>query len=98
MYELEATVDMPFMTGHGSLIAPVNLEIAPEAMLVTAVVEGSHEQFARLYDRYAPLVHGILLARVPRTEVADLVQDIFLHALKKLDTLRDQTCSDPGSQ
>ena len=52
-------------------------------MLVTAVVEGNHDQFARLYDLYAPLVHGILLARVPRNEVADLVQDIFLHALKK---------------
>ena len=32
---------------------------------------------------------GILLARVPRTEVEDLVQDIFLHAFRKLATLRD---------
>jgi RNA polymerase sigma-70 factor (ECF subfamily) len=38
---------------------------------------------------YAPMVHGILLARVPRSEVDDLVQDIFLHALKKLHTLRE---------
>jgi RNA polymerase sigma-70 factor (ECF subfamily) len=34
-------------------------------------------------------VHGILLARLPRSEVEDLVQDIFLHALRKLHTLRD---------
>ncbi|MEP6637487.1 MAG: sigma-70 family RNA polymerase sigma factor [Acidobacteriota bacterium] len=94
MYEIEATVNMPFMTGHGKA-STAPLEIAPEAMLVTAVVEGSHEQFARLYDRYAPLVHGILLARVPRTEVADLVQDIFLHALKKLPTLRDRNSFGP---
>ena len=34
-------------------------------------------------------------ARVPRTEVADLVQDIFLHALKKLHTLRDRNAFGP---
>lgn len=96
MYELEATVDMPLMTGQGTpSIAPVNIELEPEAMLVTAVVEGSHDQFARLYDRYAPLVHGILLAHVPRSEVADLVQDIFLHALRKLHTLRDRNAFGP---
>ncbi|MEP6920471.1 MAG: sigma-70 family RNA polymerase sigma factor [bacterium] len=96
MYEIEATVDMPFMTGHGKAsIASLKLEIETEAILVTAVVEGSHEQFARLYDRYAPLVHGILLARVPRNEVADLVQDIFLHALRKLHTLRDRNAFGP---
>ena len=96
MYEAEAIADLQLMTGYRKApIAALNLEIAPEAMLVTAVVEGSHEQFARLYDRYAPLVHGILLARVPRTEVADLVQDIFLHALKKLHTLRDRNAFGP---
>jgi len=96
MYEVEAIGNMPLITGQGKLsIAQVNAEIAPEAMLVTAVVEGNRDQFARLYDLYAPLVHGILLARVPRNEVADLVQDIFLHALKKLHTLRDRTAFGP---
>lgn len=92
MYEVEAIGNMPLITGQGGFsTAQGNAEIAPEAVLVTAVVEGNHDQFARLYDLYAPLVHGILLARVPRNEVADLVQDIFLHALKKLHTLRDRT-------
>lgn len=62
-----------------------------EVSLVKAVLEGDREGFGRLYDLYAPLVHGILLARVPRTEVDDLVQDIFLHAFKKLHTLRDSS-------
>ncbi len=44
---------------------------------------------------YAPLVHGILLARVPRDEVDDLVQDIFLHALRKLHTLREAAVFGP---
>jgi RNA polymerase sigma-70 factor, ECF subfamily len=34
-------------------------------------------------------VHGILLARAPRSEVDDLVQDVFLFAWRKLDTLRE---------
>jgi RNA polymerase sigma-70 factor, ECF subfamily len=95
MYEVEA-VDMPFMTGQGKpLIARVEREITPEVILVTSVIEGNHDQFARLYDLYSPLVHGILLARVPRNEVDDLVQDIFLHALKKLHTLRDRAAFGP---
>src|SRR5207253_3104313 len=51
--------------------------------------------FGRLYEIYAPLVHGVLLARVPRDEVDDLVQDIFLHALKKLHTLRNPMAIGP---
>jgi len=66
-----------------------------EVALVNAVLEGDREGFGRLYDLYAPLVHGILLARVPRLEVEDLVQDIFLHAFKKLHTLRDSAAFGP---
>lgn len=66
-----------------------------EVALVRSVLDGDREDFGRLYDLYAPLVHGILLARVPRTEVDDLVQDIFLHAFKKLHTLRDSTAFGP---
>lgn len=60
-----------------------------EAALVGAVREGDREAFARLYELYAPLVHGILLARVPYDEVSDIVQDVFLAAFKELKGLRD---------
>jgi RNA polymerase sigma-70 factor (ECF subfamily) len=70
-------------------------EPAIEVVLVRAVLAGDRDGFARLYDLYAPLVHGILLARVPRIEVDDLVQDIFLHAFKKLHTLRDAAAFGP---
>jgi len=66
-----------------------------EAVLVRAVLEGDRDGFGKLYGLYAPLVHGILLARVPRAEVDDLVQDIFLHAFKKLHTLRDAAAFGP---
>ncbi|MCA1579477.1 MAG: sigma-70 family RNA polymerase sigma factor [Acidobacteria bacterium] len=81
-------------------LAPAAAELAPEAPpvevgLVKAALEGDRDGFGRLYDLYAPLVHGILLARVPRAEVDDLVQDIFLHAFKKLHTLRDSAAFGP---
>jgi RNA polymerase sigma-70 factor (ECF subfamily) len=64
-------------------------EPSPEAALVEAVRSGDREAFGRLYSLYAPMVHGILLARVPYREVDDLVQDVFLTALRRLNTLRD---------
>lgn len=57
--------------------------------LVTSARGGDRRAFGRLYERYAPMVHGILLARVPRSDVSDLVQDVFLQALKRLSSLRD---------
>ena len=56
---------------------------------VGAAREGDRAAFGWLYVRYFGMVHGILLARVPRTDVRDLVQDVFLTALRKLAALRD---------
>ena len=57
--------------------------------LVVSAQRGDREAFSRLYTSYAPMVHGILLARVPRDEVDDLLQDVFLTAMKRLNSLRD---------
>src|SRR5215218_5655916 len=89
-----ATADM-LLTSPQAHAAEQSQEATIEVVLVRAVLAGDREGFARLYDLYAPLVHGILLARVPRAEVADLVQDIFLHAFKKLHTLRDESAFGP---
>ena len=89
-----ATADM-LLTSPQPQAAEQAQETAVEVVLVSAVLDGDRESFARLYDLYAPLVHGILLARVPRGEVDDLVQDIFLHAFKKLHTLRDAAAFGP---
>src|SRR5689334_9612101 len=85
-----ATADMLQM-----IIEAEAVETPVEAVLVKAVLSGDRDGFSRLYDLYAPLVHGILLARVPRAEVDDLVQDIFLHAFRKLHTLRDGSAFGP---
>jgi RNA polymerase sigma-70 factor (ECF subfamily) len=62
-----------------------------DAALVCAARDGDRNAFGGLYARYSRMVHGILLARVPATEVDDLVQDVFLHVLPRLNTLRDVT-------
>lgn len=62
---------------------------APDAALVNAAREGDRDAFGLLYDRYARMVHGVLLARVPYSAVDDLLQDVFLQALGRLRSLRD---------
>jgi len=90
-----ATADMLLMTPEAHAAAEQSQETPIEAVLVKAVLSGDRDGFARLYDLYAPLVHGILLSRVPRAEVDDMVQDIFFHAFKKLHTLRDAAAFGP---
>lgn len=96
MYELQATADSLLMTGQDTTpIRQQSTTVSPEAQLVRAVLDGDRDVYGRLYSLYAPLVHGVLLARMPRSEVEDTVQEIFLHALKKLHTLRDANAFGP---
>ncbi len=67
---------------------PLVAEPPGDALLVAAARQGNRSAFGELYDRYARMVHSILLARVPPVEVDDLVQDVFLLALRRLHTLR----------
>jgi len=66
-------------------------ESTGDSSLVVAAREGDRAAFGGLYARYARMVHGILLARVPAHDVDDLVQDVFLRALPRLCDLRDVT-------
>lgn len=64
-------------------------ETSADDVLVGAARAGDRAAFGLLYHRYARTVHGILLCRVPPREVDDLVQDVFLRALRQLHSLRD---------
>lgn len=57
--------------------------------LVAAARGGDPAAFERLYQLYGRMVHGILLARVPRAQVDDLMQDVFMTAWRRIDGLRD---------
>jgi RNA polymerase sigma-70 factor (ECF subfamily) len=68
---------------------------AAEASLVDRARRGDAEAFGMLYEIYAGMVHGILLSRLPQPAVEDLVQDVFLLAYRRLDTLRDPAAFGP---
>ncbi|HEX7708523.1 MAG TPA: sigma-70 family RNA polymerase sigma factor [Thermoanaerobaculia bacterium] len=60
-----------------------------DGALVTAARGGSESAFELLYVRYRRMVHAIALARVPPADAEDVVQDVFVLAMRKLGSLRD---------
>ena len=66
----------------------VAVETSEEDGLIRAAVQGDRSAFGELYVRYARMVHGILLARVPAGDAEDLVQDVFMSAMRQLRGLR----------
>jgi RNA polymerase sigma-70 factor (ECF subfamily) len=57
--------------------------------LVVAAQQGDPAAFGALYRKFAPMIHGVLLSRIPPAEVEDMVQEVFLSALRKLKDLRE---------
>ena len=53
-----------------------------------AAQKGDRAAFDQLYRAFARMVHGVLLTRVPRSDVEDLVQDVFIQAMQRLGSLR----------
>ena len=64
-------------------------EVSDDAAYVSAAQAGDRAAFGHLYERYARMVHGVLLAKVPVGDLDDLVQDVFIRALRRLSTLRE---------
>jgi len=64
--------------------------LAEDVALVRALRDGDRHAFEELYQRYARMVHGIVLARVPREEADDIVQDVFILVLRRIPDLRDE--------
>jgi RNA polymerase sigma-70 factor, ECF subfamily len=63
-------------------------EVSADEGLILAAAQGDRAAFGELYVRYARMVHAILLARVPPSDAEDLVQDVFVSAMRKLRGLR----------
>ena len=62
----------------------------PEARLVERVCNGEEQAFAEIYKMFAPMVHGIVLSRVPHDDVQDIVQEVFLTAFRNINSLRER--------
>jgi RNA polymerase sigma-70 factor (ECF subfamily) len=61
-----------------------------EAALARAARDGDRAAFGALYERYARVVHGIMLAHASPQVADDLVQDVFERALRQIRRLRDE--------
>jgi RNA polymerase sigma-70 factor, ECF subfamily len=74
---------------HGVLSASVPAGREALAVTIRAVAGGDEQAFAQLYADYVRMVHAIVLGRVPRRDVDDLVQDVFITAYTRIRELRD---------
>lgn len=57
--------------------------------LVAAARQGDRAAIARLYRRFSPVIHATLITRARPADADDLVHDVFLEAIRRLDTLKD---------
>lgn len=85
-----ATLDRVLLIREAPMPANHSMgDFSQDAQLVLAARSGDRAAFGELYERFGRMVHGVLLAHVPYAEVDDLVQDVFLIALRRLGTLRE---------
>lgn len=90
---METSVDARAQVVHRRRVTLVNGPTpqtghAEELAIVEAARRGDRTAFGRLHERYARMVHGMLLARVPVAEAEDLTQEVFLAAMRSIHTLR----------
>lgn len=88
------------MTGNLFLFTPAKAgtdSLFEKKSKAESVVErfcgGETEAFDEFYKMFAPMVHGIALAKVPREEVDDIVQDVFIAAYRNLHALKDKSAA-----
>ncbi|MEP6901812.1 MAG: sigma-70 family RNA polymerase sigma factor [Actinomycetota bacterium] len=90
MSDREMTGNM-FFFAKSETTAAATQKVSAQAQIAARAATGDAEAFAELYKMFAAMVHGIILARVPRDEVADIVQEVFLSAYRNLNTLREKS-------
>jgi len=60
-----------------------------EAALIRAAQAGDRAAFGSLYQQFARMVHGVLLAHAPYTDAEDLMQDVFVKAMQQIGAVRE---------
>ena len=86
MSNSEIAGNMPLL---GRAISPESANVTADEQLISRACSGDREAFDDIYRKFAPLVHGVVLARVPIDDVQDIVQEVFLSAYRNLPTLRN---------
>lgn len=77
------------MSSRLVLVSPSDADARSTTALVREAQRGDRDAFAALYRRHARLVHVVLLGTVAPDDAPDLLQDVFLAALRELPRLRD---------
>src|SRR5204862_2276709 len=80
---LEVARFLPMIT------APATTGREALAATIRAAAAGDQDACSRLFADFVRLVHAILLGRVPRRDVDDLVQDVFVTAYTRIRELRE---------
>src|SRR5882672_5702282 len=65
------------------------MSVRTDADLVRAAQAGDVASFEQLYARYVPVVHAILLGRLPAADADDVAQNVFITAYTKMQSLRE---------
>jgi RNA polymerase sigma-70 factor (ECF subfamily) len=65
------------------------MSVRTDADLVRAAQAGDVASFEELYAKYVPVVHAILLGRLPPADADDVAQNVFITAYTKLQSLRE---------
>jgi RNA polymerase sigma-70 factor (ECF subfamily) len=80
----------PELAKRPALAKPLHAADLDDAMLASLAAEGDAEAHTAIWDRYAPLVRGIVRRSIgPESEVEDLVQEVFLRFYRNLSLLRN---------
>jgi RNA polymerase sigma-70 factor (ECF subfamily) len=62
-------------------------------ILIERARSGDRVAYGRLVEHFQPVVYGVALARLRNVnEAQELAQEVFIHAMTKLDQLRDAGC------
>lgn len=65
------------------------------APLLALARRGDRGSWSALYDLYAPVVHATLLVRVGHPDADDLTQEVFIAAMRRIGSLRDDAMFAP---
>jgi hypothetical protein len=69
-----------------------NTRAAEDRRLLIAIASGNKLAFSELYDRYAPMLFGLITAMIPDRPLAEeILQRIFVEVWQKAKALNDQT-------
>lgn len=94
MPDNELTGDLFLLSAEAS-VCFTTADAKPEVLLLDRIRAGEVEAFDEIYKMFAPMVHGIVLSRVPREDADDVTQEVFIAAYRHLNSLRDSNAIGP---